>query len=417
VRVHLISGLGCALMTASTLADAHQLDLGIGQSVRMESNIFGSATDPITDGTYRIIPDVNLSGSFDKFSGGSYEVSYQPSYLWYFRSEGVNGLDNKANGSAQIELSRRDQLSASASYTEYSSIQAISEANEDGSFDVLASDQGQTIRAFGSLGYSRSPDARSNLRLNLDFQDYGYTESRNIGNKSIGVTTSYNRAGSRRLTLGASVSARYRFFDEQQFQQQVVEGSTVVVTNINALATYKVTPNVVFDFQGGPSLIRTQPGSVVGRPKPETNSDFTYFMNMSLRRDFKNSNLRLNYVRNEDPSGGSSRTSVLDTLSIVLNTKLSELWRGSAIAGWSRRRTVDAFLIPDQPLPFSQETQLDRAWISLGVNRRLDERILLRLNFRYQSWIDYEVGGVKLPNQDNYTGSMTLNYQFSPYIF
>jgi hypothetical protein len=189
------------------------------------------------------------------------------------------------------------------------------------------------------------------------------------------------------------------------------------VTNFSALATYKVTPNVVFDFQGGPSLIRTQPGSVVGRPKPETNSDFTYFMNMSLRRDFKNSNLRLNYVRNEDPSGGSSRTSVLDTLSIVLNTKLSELWRGSAIAGWSRRRTVDAFLIPDQPLPFSQETQLDRAWISLGVNRRLDERILLRLNFRYQSWIDYEVGGVKLPNQDNYTGSMTLNYQFSPYIF
>lgn len=408
-------------MIASTLADAHQLDLGIGQSVRMESNIFGSATDPITDGTYRIIPDVNLSGSFDKFSGGSYQVSYQPSYLWYFRSVGVDGLDNRANGSAQIELSRRDQLSASASYTEYSSVQAISEANEDGSFDVLASDAGQTIRAFGSLGYSRSPDTRSNLRLNLDFQDYGYTESRNVGNKSIGGSTSYNRAGSRRLTLGASVSARYRIFDEQQFQQQVVEGSTVVVTNINALASYKVTPNVVFDFQGGPSLIRTRPGSVVGRPKPETNSDFTYFMNMSLQRDFKKSNLRLSYVRNEDPSGGSSRTSVLDTVSIILNMKLSEFWRGNAIAGWSRRRTVDAFLIlnpvTNQPLPFSREEQLDRAWISLGVNRRLGERILLRLNFRYQSWIDYEVGGVKLPNQDNYTGSMTLNYQFSPYIF
>jgi hypothetical protein len=404
-------------MIASTLADAHQLDLGIGQSVRMESNIFGSATDPITDGTYRIIPDVNLSGSFDKFSGGSYQVSYQPSYLWYFRSVGVDGLDNRANGSAQIELSRRDQLSASASYTEYSSVQAISEANEDGSFDVLASDAGQTIRAFGSLGYSRSPDTRSNLRLNLDFQDYGYTESRNVGNKSIGATTSYNRAGSRRLTLGASVSARYRIFDEQRF----VGSSTVVVTNINALASYKVTPNVVFDFQGGPSLIRTRPGSVVGRPNPETNSDFTYFMDMSLQRDFKKSNLRLSYVRNEDPSGGSSRTSVLDTVSIILNMKLSEFWRGSAIAGWSRRRTVDAFLIlnpvTNQPLPFSQENQLDRAWISLGVNRQLGERILLRLNFRYQSWIDYEVGGVKLPNQDNYTGSMTLNYQFSPYIF
>ncbi len=404
-------------MIASTLADAHQLDLGIGQGIRMESNIFGSATDPIADGTYRIMPDVNLSGSFDKFSGGSYQVSYQPSYLWYFRSVGVDGLDTRATGSAQIELSRRDQLSASASYHEYSSVQAISEENEDGSFDVLAFDAGQTIRAFGSLGYSRSPDTRSNLRLNLDFQDYGYTESRNVGNKSIGGSTSYNRAGSRRVTLGASASVRYRIFDEQQFLEQVVESSTVVVTNFNALASYKVTPNVVFDFRGGPSLIRTQPGSVVGRPKPETNSDFTYFMNMSLQRDFKNSNLRLSYVRNEDPSGGSSRTSVLDTVSIVLNMKLSELWRGSAIAGWSRRQTVDAFLIPDQSQELLQEGQLDRAWISLGVNRQLGERILLSLSFRYQSWIKYEVAGVNRPNKDNYTGSMTLNYEFSPYIF
>lgn len=112
---------------------------------------------------------------------------------------------------------------------------------------------------------------------------------------------------------------------------------------------------------------------------------------------------------------------MLDTVSIILNMKLSEFWRGNAIAGWSRRRTVDAFLIlnpvTNQPLPFSREEQLDRAWISLGVNRRLGERILLRLNFRYQSWIDYTVAGVKRPNQDNYTGSMTLNYQFSPYIF
>jgi hypothetical protein len=69
------------------------------------------------------------------------------------------------------------------------------------------------------------------------------------------------------------------------------------------------------------------------------------------------------------------------------------------------------------PLPFTQETQLDRAWVSVGAARRLGERILLRLGFRYQSWTDYKVDGVDRPNQDNYSGLVSLNYEFPPYIF
>ena len=417
MQVRIFPAVWCTLMIASSLADAHQFDLGVGQNARVESNIFGSPTDPITDGTYRINPSLGLSGKFDSFRGGKYRASYRPSYLWYFRSKGVNSFDNKANGSATIDITRRDRLSASASYTEFSSVQAISQAAEDGSFDVLASNAGETIRAFGDLTYSRSLDSRSNLQLNFDFQDYAYRQSRNVGNKSVGAVASYSRGFSERMMLGASLASRYRIFDKQQF----VGSSKVVVSNLGILGSFRISPNFVFDFQGGPSLISTTPGTVVGRPQPDSNDDFTYFADISLTRKFRESNLRLNYTRNEDASGGSSRTSVVDSISLSFNSAVDEFWTVNAVLGWSRRQTVDAFLILNPltlaPLAFTQETRLDRAWVGVGAARRLGKRILLRFGFRYQSWTDYKVSGVDRPNQDNFSGLVSLNYEFSPYIF
>ncbi len=422
MRVRILPALWCALMTASSLAEAHQLALGIRQSARVESNIFGSATSPITDGTYRINPSLSLGGSFDRFRGGKYQASYRPSYLWYFRSEGVNNFDNKANGSATIDITRRDHLSASASYDEFSSVQAISQAGADGSFDVLASPAGETIRAFGDLAYSRSLNQRTNVRLSLDIQNYSYRQSRevlrsNVGNKSVGAVASYSRGLSDRLTLGASLASRYRLFDEQPLSGR----SEVVVSNLGILGSYRISPRFVFDFQGGPSLISTAPGAVVGRPQPESNDDFTYFADISLTRKIRDSKFRLNYTRNEDASGGSSRTSVVDSISASFSSAADEFWRVDAVLGWSRRQTVDAFLIRDEgstvPRPFSQETQLDRAWVSVGAARRLGERILLRLDFRYQSWTDYKIDGIDQSNQDNYSGSVSLNYEFPSYFF
>jgi hypothetical protein len=219
------------------------------------------------------------------------------------------------------------------------------------------------------------------------------------------------------LTLGASLASRYRLFDEQQFAGR----SEVVVSNLGILGSYRMSPHFVVDFQGGPSLISTTPGAVVGRPQPEPNDDFTYFADISLTRKFRDSNFRLSYTRNEDASGGSSRTSVVDTISASFNSAVDEFWMANAVLGWSRRQTVDVFLIRNPvtgvPLPFTQETQLDRAWVSVGAARRLGERILLRLGFRYQSWTDYKVDGVDRPNQDNYSGLVSLNYEFPPYIF
>ena len=423
MQLSLIFVLWCATMTAASLAEAHSFELGVEQQIEGQSNLLGSLSDTVADGTYRLRPKFDLSGDFGEIGIGQYRISYRPSYIGYFRTEGINGLENRANGNAVFDVTRRDRLQASASYTEYRAIQAISELNPDGSFDVLASDRGISIRAFAALGYSRSLSGRSNLSFNMDFQDYAYTESNNVGNKAVGFTIASTRAANRRLTLGGNAVIRHRIFDAQEGDGAVlsVGSASVTIANVNLLGSYELSRNWKFDFAGGPSLIRTKPGRVEGFSQRDPDEDLTYFANLSLNRRFKRAALELTYRRNEDASGGSRRTAVIDSVFIALSVDADQFWKMTARAGWSRRATVDNLLFIDPtsglPVPVARQSRIDQVWTSVSASRRLDERVNLILIFRYQSWTENRTGNVSQPNQDNYSGSLILTYDFDPYVF
>jgi len=403
-------------MTASSLAAAHQFEFGISQQIRAESNIFGDSPEKaIADGVYVLMPRVEVSGRIGEFEGGRYSLAYRPSYLFYFISDDVDGLDNRASADLEFTLTPADRLRANASYVEYNSVQAISQENPDGGFDVLPEDRGETIRALGNITYSREQTRKSRFSVDFNFQDYSYPESRNVGNKSIAASGSYTQAISPRLTLGAGLTARYRIFADQP--QYGVGSSTVTVANLNILGSYALSRTLSFEFMGGPSLIRTEPGAVVGAETPPSGSDLTYFMNLLLNLSRKDSDYRASYRRDEDASGGSNRTSVADTFSGSARLRIDELWRVGGNIGWNRRQTVDSYNYTDDqgnPLPFSQVSQLDRAWVGLTATRLLGEKFLLTMGFRYQRWLDHVVGGVQRPTQDNYTGSLRLDYEFDP---
>jgi hypothetical protein len=93
----------------------------------------------------------------------------------------------------------------------------------------------------------------------------------------------------------------------------------------------------------------------------------------------------------------------------------------TARAGWSRRATVDNLLFIDPtsglPVPVARQSRIDQVWTSVSASRRLDERVNLILIFRYQSWTENRTGNVSQPNQDNYSGSLILTYDFDPYVF
>ena len=404
-------------MIGASLAGAHQFQLGVEQSVRAQSNTFSSSLDPQPGGTYRVAPRVVFSGRLGEDGAGDYALSYQPSYSVYFDQDDVDHLDNKAIARSRIHLTRRDEVSASASYTEYQAIQGLTQENEDGSFDVMAFDQGETVRSFAALGYSRRSSAASNLRLDLDFQDYGYSDSANVGNKAVGATLSYTRAFNPKLILGGSLVSRHRVFDAQEG----VGSSEATIANVNVIGSYDLSESVVLEFEGGPTLIRTRPGDIVGFPKRDSDSVVTYFMDLSLAKNFRRAGMSLSYKRDEDASGGSARTSVRDAVSMSLHFEPDEFWRLTAVAGWNRRQSVDAlYFFNSQTGSVDRralEERLDRVWVGFGAQRELGKRVGLILNFRYQRWIENEINGVPGPRQENYSGSLSLSYDFHPYIF
>jgi hypothetical protein len=421
VRILAISVLAMALATVSTVAGAHQFEFGLDQDIRVESNMFNSSEFPVTDGVYRLLPIFELSGRLGKLDNAEYTVNYSPSYLVYFETDGVDGLDNRAQANLDFRLSPKETVRTSASYLEYSSIRATSQINPDGSFDILADEEGDTIRAFVNLGYSRSMDARSGLNLDADFQDYAFDKSRNVGNKSIGASGSYTHGWSPRLTVGGSLSTRYRLFDSQTSDSGSINSSKVTVSNLNLLVFYTFAKDYNFRFQGGPSVIYTQPGSIVGEPAPASETDLTYFMDISLSKEEQKSSYMLRYSRNEDASGGTNGTSILDSVSAQFSLDLGELWQSDVVVGWNRRQSVNAFIYVDPltgtPLPFSQESKLHQIWGRIGFARRLGEKMSATLGFSYRRIADYEINDIDQPKQDNYTGFVGMNYRFDAYIF
>lgn len=417
MQLRLIFVPWCAIMIAAASAGGHQFDLDVDQTIEGQTNAFGSISDPVGDGTYRLQPRANISGDFGDIGTGRYSMTYRPSYIGYFRSDGVNGLDQAADGAASFNLTPRDRIGASAGFSEYRSIRALSQVNPDGSSDFVASSAGSTERGLVGLNYSRSLNARSNLGLSFDFQDYSYPDSNNVGNKSVGFTTSYTRALNKKFSLGGSLVARHRMFEAQPR----AGGSSVTIVNVNLLGSYEISRTLKLEFEGGPTTIRTLPGRVEGFPEPVSATDTTYFMDLSLKRNFKKVKWNLRYRRNEDPSAGTSRTSVNDTVSLSMNLSPDELWRLASGLGWSRRTTIDNVLFIDGTtgliIPVTRDFRLDQIWVYLQATRRLDERVRLSMRFRYQRWIENLVNGLSQPKQDNITGAITLNYEFDPYVF
>ena len=408
-----------------TPMEGHEVRLAVDQTIGGESNVFLSLTTPVAAGVYTLSPRIDAKGKLGGFVTGEYRASYRPSYRVYFVNVGLDEFDNAVDGSVSLGLTRRDKLTAAASYFNFNSLQALAETNPDGSFDILASNRGRVVRASADVDYTRSLSQSEQFSLQGSFQDYGYENSNNVGNKALGFTASYTTAQSARLTLGGNLTARYRIFDDQQAVVASipveVKGSRVTLANLNVLVSYAISPTLNINFQGGPSLIRTVPGGIAGGPAGASDNDFTYFASASVAREFKESNMRLSYERSEDPSGGLNRTSISDTVLLRLSRRLGEEWGFSAAVGWSRRRAVDEFLVPGVVpgsfVPLSRQSRLDRAWGLAEASRRLWKKFRISLTLRYQRWIENSIGGVEQPEQENYSGMMGFHYSFEPYVF
>jgi hypothetical protein len=61
--------------------------------------------------------------------------------------------------------------------------------------------------------------------------------------------------------------------------------------------------------------------------------------------------------------------------------------------------------------------ELSEVWIDSSVIRTINERVDVRLRFRYQRRILDEVNSVARPETQNFTLGLTLRYEFEPYRY
>jgi hypothetical protein len=242
---------------ATTGAQAKEFSFSLEQSIEAQSNMFSESVNPRADGAYRLNPSVRLS---DRPSSGKYEIRYRPSYTGYFVTDFSEPWDHFLDGTASYRITPVDKVSFNAQLSVLETVRASSLTLDDGSSEVILSNQGRMLQFYGGIGYQRSPNSRSQISLNLDFQDFSYQDSGNVDNRAVSVRTRYTRTLTPKLTLGVSALGRYRMF----LKRLQVPSSSSTIVNMNLISSMNVSRFWNFSFAGGPSLILSDQAAMTG---------------------------------------------------------------------------------------------------------------------------------------------------------
>jgi hypothetical protein len=374
--------------------------IGIDQRIEYASNIFFDTVDPVSDGAYKLRPLLRFQ---QDDAALTYDLRYEPMYTVYFETDGLDGWDQFLDGRGEYQISARDAVEFSGNFSHFRAIRSNSFTDATGAPLTVRNDDGKVTRFLADLAYVRSMSARSQTKVGLDYQQFGYSETGNVPNKAIGGEAQYTYAANARLTVGFNFTGRYRAFEETA----ALPESTATVLNANLIAEVSITPTLKLSMFGGPSgvlstqgagkpvltnrwegrlgadgiargrispavpgacsLIDGQPwlrgcapisASVLNgrlfeqtvvffdpgeRPPSTESEDLTYFITAALVKRFSRGSAELSYVRTEDASAGTASTTILDTVSVRANWSVDEHWLFRLNAGWNRRESISNF--------------------------------------------------------------------------
>jgi hypothetical protein len=189
-------------------------------------------------------------------------------------------------------------------------------------------------------------------------------------------------------------------------------------------------------------LVDFRPGE---RPGSESAEKLTYFMTLSATRSSENGSANFSYQRQEQGSGGEAASTIRDSLAFRLSFSPDEFWNLVANGGWSRNRSsstlafrvVEAgpsglFSDPDPntgnryelaeatrliPGESTRVSNQDQVWAQISAYRRIDSRLSVTAVFRYEKWLELTVNGLESALYDDFIGSVSVRYEFDPYVF
>jgi len=420
-------------MTAIAPAYAHEATLGVDQTIMYQSNAFNSSFDPVSDGLYKVEPRLTLTGDVPKLA---YRIEYEPSIKVYFQTPGISGVDHYANGAGRYRLTAKDSVTARLNIADWRAIRS-STVNDPttGAPQNVQDDTGKVLRIYASLSHQHLFSPRSALRTTADYQDYGYTDSFNTDNRSLSGSMEYTYMFSPRFGLGGNFVGLYRKFDDRFRFIDISDtypiaadvylwpGSTTGIINANLVIFSDLTKTFRFRVSGGPSGVVLRQSSlaldtsalpVLGlRVEELRREEITYFASASLIKTLSRGKINLDWVRNEDASSGVGTSTLLNQVSLSAWWDTDQYWRVRGMFGWRNRQ--------QESEPVSGVVNLERefteVWFDTSAIRRLTENLDISFRFRYVRRLDDIVGTTIRPESENFTGAVTIRYEFEPYRF
>lgn len=398
--------LGFILMWPATALRARELELSIGQRIGGDSNVLRTEEREIEDGFYELAP--TLVAREGRHEDLSYVIRYAPRYRAFFETDGINGVDHAQSARFDWQANPRDRFTLEETFSS-TRTRRIDSVFSDATIE--ASDRDRTQRAEVNGGYSHAFTPRWFGNLGLEFQDIDFDTRGIVDNRAYGASLGTTYGIFESTTIGLNASGRFR--ESRGLDSRNELSSDNWSGSIAGSFSHSFSPTFDLSFQIGPSIIRSEPDSL------ESTTDVSFFASASLEKRWREASFSVSYTRSESGGSGSVTSQVVDAVNVTAGYDPRPDWHFELIGRWTQRQTLsDVDLTSTVTVANQGDFQTFQA--QAQASHRLTKHIFLRADLLYQNQQtdqDTSIGSGSSRTIDTFSGFVSLEYKFDPWIF
>ena len=395
-------------LVLSRVSLAGELELDVTAEVGYDSNVFRTAREVFSDVTYRFSPRMHVKGRELTLD---YDVLYAPTFIGYLEYSDANQWNHRATLALSRPLGARTQLSVSDAFRRYVS-NLVDDLGETGGDELNIGFSPRTTND-ARLTLQHSLTKRVQVDTTLTQGLIRYDEGRYSDWDNISGFLRITRAMSSRDTLGLGSSVSHRSFEDRE----IPEGSGLPSSFRTSSRTqyfyaflflqHNFNDDFTIILQGGPTWINSRRWSLSLPQSRESESDFTWFAEAEIEKRWREATTSVSYRRNEDALAGSSRSALVDSVTLLGSWRPDAAWSMRLRGSWTRRTSrVPGFGVTDRSTVWSA---------SFLVARRLTHRSSLQLLLLYRGQ-ERGVTSTARAYMD-YSARLGFRYDFSPIRF
>jgi len=400
--------LGFVLMWPATAMQARELELSIGQRIGGDSNVLRTEDREVEDGFYELAP--TLIAREGRHEDLSYVIRYAPRYRAFFETDGIDGVDHAQSARFDWQANPRDRFTLDQSFTS-TRTRRIESVLADATIE--ASDRDRTQRAEVNAAYSHAFTPRWFGNLGLEFQDFDFDTRGIVDNRAYGASLGTTYGIFESTTVGVNASGRFR--EARGLDSQNELSSENWSGSIAGSISHSFSPTLDLSLQIGPSIIRSEPDS----DSAESTTDISFFASASLEKRWREASFSVSYTRSESGGSGAVTSQVLDAVNVTVGYVPRPDWRLELIGRWTQRETLSDIELVG-PLTAGSQRDFQTFQARAQASHRLTKHIFVRADFNYQVQMteqDTSIGSGSSRTVDTFSGFVSLEYKFDPWIF